>query len=431
MMPSTKRLHMKEAATIIQPHPPSGGTTISTSMLCQHQRQKVVTCMKMYFYLPEVSCFPWNFPSITILIGNQRRAKSGCRIGFSFLAAQFSLGRRFKFPRYFHGPTKNIWQFVKTRRRFGNWRQERSCGSVDGQRRTFQHRHSWKFTRCSRSRLKNVWNRPSRRLSRFARPRVTQNSDVLSNRRPRPRPRHVTLIPIHFNRELDLWITTASIFSLVQRYRRRLLLISLQSIGAAPRFASFATVPASLELFSRARCTEADRSSRQNEYVNRRITSASFKYLITRSLSFRPRISQASSLLAFLQWRIYDNNRASHWKYIVWKKCQRSSRCRILRLTAVTSLIPNEPIPVVSFAQSVRLAKRDTDTFRSVLQCLTSLLLSRKSSNCSSSFLQLPPFCCGTLLTCSSTLFSNDAIIVHGWLEQRMDRCKERDRSWK
>lgn len=302
-----------------------------------------------------------------MLIGNQRRAKTRCRIGFSFLAAQFSLGRRFKFPRYLHGPTKNIWQFVKTRRRFGNWRQERSCGSVDGQRRTFQHRHSWKFTRCSRSRLKNVWNRPSRRLSRFARPRVTQNSDVLSNRRPRPRPRHVTLIPIHFNRELDLWITTASIFSLVQRYRRRLLLISLQSIGAAPRFASFATVPASLELFSRARCTQADRSSRQNEYVNRIITFANFKYLITRSLSFGSRISQDSSLLAFLQWKIYENNRTSHWKYIVWKECQRSSRCRILRSTAVTSLIPNEPIPVVWFAQSVRLPKRDTDTFRSVL----------------------------------------------------------------
>lgn len=241
-------------------------------------------------FLPEVSWFPWNFPSITILIGKQRRAKTRCRIGFPFLAARFSLGRRFKFPRYFHGPTKNIWQFVKTRRRFGSWRQERSCGSVDGQRRTFQHRHSWKFTRCSRSRLKNVLNRPSRRLSRFARPRVTQNSDVLSNRRPRPRPRHVTLIPIHFNRELDLWITTASIFSLVQRYRRRLLLISLQSIGAAPRFASFATVPASLELFSRARCTEADRPSRENEYVNRRITLANFKYHITRSLPFRARI---------------------------------------------------------------------------------------------------------------------------------------------
>ena len=35
MIPSTNRLHMKEAATITQPHPPSGGTTISTSMFCQ------------------------------------------------------------------------------------------------------------------------------------------------------------------------------------------------------------------------------------------------------------------------------------------------------------------------------------------------------------------------------------------------------------
>lgn len=55
----------------------------------------------------------------------------------------------------------------------------------------FQNLYPWKFTRCSRSRLK----RPKvdrRRLSRFTGPRVTQNL-----RRVIKRWSHATLIPVH------------------------------------------------------------------------------------------------------------------------------------------------------------------------------------------------------------------------------------------
>lgn len=157
MIPSTNRLHMKEAATITQPHPPSGGTTISTSMLYQQQSSIYESLEKTYFDEKLLENFPSNSLPITILIGNNAPDKISDRfhasVGRFFVSAIFLI----KFT------TRNKLNKVRlkfrlkecilricllsagTRWMFG---RRKNLARDDGQGEGF--RHPWKFTRFSR-----------------------------------------------------------------------------------------------------------------------------------------------------------------------------------------------------------------------------------------------------------------------------------------
>lgn len=164
MIPSTNRLHMKEAATITQPHPPSGGTTISTSMLYQQQSWIHESLEKIYFDEKFLENFPWNSLFITILIGNNAPDKISDRFHASVGRSSFFVSAIFlitfatrnklttKFDSRLKFRSKNArlarlftvcrnGMDVREKEKFSSWRN-------DGQGEGF--RHPWKFTRFSR-----------------------------------------------------------------------------------------------------------------------------------------------------------------------------------------------------------------------------------------------------------------------------------------